>query len=203
MTELVEIVKQAQGGDREAFEELMRLNRRKVFGRLHRLIGAKDDIEDVAQDVFVRLYDSLDKLREPQCFEVWLYRLVEHAAYDYLRRVRRRRDCRISDLSEEQEQTIDAQPGMDAHLTHQRHEAARDLVTRLLDRLAPADRTLLVLKEIEGLSLKELEQIYEVNTNALKVRLFRSRKRALQALAQLQGTDESTAVRELALAFQC
>ena len=202
MTELVDIVKSAQQGDREAFEELMRLNRRKVFGRLHRLIGAKDDIEDVAQDVFVRLYDSLAKLREPQCFEVWLYRLVEHAAYDYLRRVRRRRDCRLSDLSEEQEQTLDAKPGIEAHETSERHEAARDLVNRLLDRLAPADRTLLVLKEVEGLSLKELEKIYEVNTNALKVRLFRSRKRALQALAEVQGTDQKTAARELSLAFQ-
>ena len=148
------------------------------------------------------MYDSLEKLREPQCFDVWLYRLVEHAAYDYLRRLRRRRDCRISDLSEEQEQTLDAQPGVAAHEANERQEAARDLVNRLLDRLTPADRTLLVLKEIEGLSLKELERIYQVNTNALKVRLFRSRKRALKALAEMQGVSETKALEELSLAFQ-
>ena len=60
----------------------------------------------------------------------------------------------------------------------------------------------LVRVELLKLSLKELERIYEVNTNALKVRLFRSRKRALQTLAQMQGTDQQTAVREFALAFQ-
>ncbi len=202
MSETTEIVRRAQQGERAAFEELVRLNRRKVFGRLHRLIGAKDDIEDVAQDVFVRLYDSIEKLREPECFDVWLYRLVEHAAYDYLRRLRRRRDCRISDLSEEQEQSLDAKPGMDQHHVTQRQEAARDLVNRLLDRLGAADRTLLVLKEIEGLTLKELEGIYQINTNALKVRLFRSRKRALKALAEMQGIDERTAAQEFAFAFQ-
>jgi len=151
------------------------------MGTIARLIGRPEDVEDVAQEVFVRLYFSLDQLRAAEVFEPWLYRLTVNAAYDYLRRKKRRHEARMSDLSEEQVTLADAAASGKVRQEEVRRAGVREFVTELLDSVSEEDRILLTLKEVEGLSLKELEQIYQVNENALKVRLFRARQRVIKA----------------------
>jgi len=124
----------------------------------------------------------LEQLRTPEVFEPWLYRLTVNAAYDYLRRKRRRHESRMSDLSEQQVMMADAAAGGKANDEDKRRTKVRELVESLLEKVSEEDRILLLMKEVEGLSLKELEQIYKVNENALKVRLFRARQRVLKAL---------------------
>ncbi len=179
------IIERAQQGDEEAFTEIIRAYRRRILGTVYRMISRSDDVEDVGQEVFSRLYDSLQQLRAPQVFEPWLYRLTINACYDYLRRKRREVDVRMADLSEEQVVAVDAALSGKKALEDTRKEGARELLEILLDRVSPEDRTLLVLKEIQGLSLKELSEVYKVNTNALKVRLFRARKRVLRAYDEM------------------
>lgn len=176
-----ETIRRAQSGDDEAFTEIIRAYRKRILGTVYRTISRGDDVEDVGQEVFVRLYDSLRQLRAPQVFEPWLYRLTINACYDYLRRKRREKDVRMADLSEQQVVAVDAALSGKKALEETEKESARELLEILLNRVSEADRILLTLKEIEGLSLKELSQVYKVNTNALKVRLFRARKRALKA----------------------
>ncbi len=152
------------------------------------MIARTEDVEDVAQEVFVRLYFSLDQLRTPKVFEPWLYRLTVNAAYDYLRKQRRRHEFRMSDLSEQQVMLADAAAGGKADQEEQQKKRIREAVDSMLGAVSEADRILLMLKEVEGLSLKELEKIYKVNENALKVRLFRARQRVLKAFdANVQG----------------
>src|SRR6202142_1144084 len=112
-----ELVKRAQGGDAVAFKELVLAYRKRILGTIARLIGHPDDVEDVGQEVFLRLYFSLDQLRSPEVFEPWLYRLTVNAAYDYLRRHRRRPEARMADLSEQQVIMADAAAG--AKLDHE------------------------------------------------------------------------------------
>ena len=180
-----EIIARAQKGDDEAFTEIIRAYRKRILGTVYRMIGRGDDVEDVGQEVFSRLYDSLQQLRTPQVFEPWLYRLTINACYDYLRRKRREVDVRMADLSEEQVVAVDAALSGKKALEDSRKESARELLDILLNRVSPEDRVLLVLKEIQGLSLKELSNVYKVNTNALKVRLFRARKRVLRAYDEM------------------
>jgi RNA polymerase sigma-70 factor (ECF subfamily) len=110
-----------------------------------------------------------------------LYRLTVNAAYDYMRRQRRRKESRMSDLSEQQVMMADASAGGKEGREEVRRTGIREFVQSLLGEVSEEDRALLILKEVEGLSLKELEQIYKVNENALKVRLFRARQRVLKA----------------------
>ena len=138
-------------------------------------------MEDVAQEVFVRLYYSLDQLRTAEVFEPWLYRLTVNASYDYLRRIRRRGESRMADLSEQQVMMADSLAGGKKQAEEQQKSKVRELVEALFQHVSEEDRLLLTLKEVEGLSLKELEQIYNVKENALKVRLFRARQRVLKA----------------------
>jgi len=182
-----ELVKRAREGDHAAFTQLVQAYRKRILGTIARLIGRPEDVEDVGQEVFLRLHFSLDQLRSEEVFEPWLYRLTVNAAYDYLRRQKRRGETRMADLSEQQVMLADAAAGSRAQQEEQRRRQLREAVQALLANVSEQDRILLVLKEIEGLSLKELEKIYRVNENALKVRLFRARQRVLKALAA-QGT---------------
>ena len=177
------LIERARGGDEGAFNEVVLAYRRRVLGTIYRLIGRRDDVEDVGQQVFLRLYLSLDQLRTPDVFEPWLHRLTVNAAYDYLRKQRRRGESRMSDLPEQVVQLADAAAGTGKQQDESQKARTREFVQGLLASVSEADRSLLILKEVEGMSLKELEQVYHVNENALKVRLFRARQRVLKVLS--------------------
>jgi RNA polymerase sigma-70 factor (ECF subfamily) len=185
-----DIVERAQAGDAQAFNQIVHAYRRRIFGTVSRLIGRPEDVEDVAQEVFIRLYYSLDQLRSPEVFEPWLYRLTVNAALDYLRKRRKRKlESRVADLSEQQVMMADAAAGSKAEVDEKEKARIREMVDSLLAGVSEEDRLLLTLKEVEGLSLKELEKIYRVNENALKVRLFRARQRVLRAYAARRGGE--------------
>jgi RNA polymerase sigma-70 factor (ECF subfamily) len=180
------LIERARNGDDTAFNQILQAYRKRILGTISRLIGRPEDVEDVGQEVFVRLYYSLDQLRTPEVFEPWLYRLTVNAAYDYLRKQRRRNESRMSDLSEQQVVMADAAAGGKRNKEEKHNTQVREQVDELLSAVSGEDRILLTLKEVEGLSLRELENIYKVNENALKVRLFRARQRVLKAFEAQQ-----------------
>jgi RNA polymerase sigma-70 factor (ECF subfamily) len=186
------LIERARDGDDLAFNEIVLASRKRVLGTIARLIGRREDVEDVGQQVFLRLYLSLDQLRAPEVFDPWLYRLTVNAAYDYLRRQRRRSELRMADLPEQVVTLADAAAGGAREKDEADKSKIRELVQGLLATVSEADRTLLILKEVEGLSLKELEKVYHVKENALKVRLFRARQRVLKAFsARREGAEQA------------
>jgi RNA polymerase sigma-70 factor, ECF subfamily len=176
-----DLIEKARGGDSAAFNQVVLAYRRRILGTISRLIGRPEDVEDVAQEVFVRLYYSLDQLRTAEVFEPWLYRLTVNASYDYLRRAKRRNESRMADLSEQQVLMADSVAGGRQEDDERQKGRAREFMEALFRHVSEEDRLRLTLKEVEGLSLKELEQVYSINENALKVRLFRARQRVLKA----------------------
>jgi RNA polymerase sigma-70 factor (ECF subfamily) len=185
-----EVIHRAQQGDESAFNEIVRVYSSRILGAVYGQAGDAGEVEDVAQEVFVRVWKSIGQLREAQLFEPWLYRLAANTACDFLRRKRRRKDMRLGDMSEEQALAVEAKASTTTFEGDETRREAVRLTRQLLARLSAADRELLTLKEVQGLSLRELEGIYGVNTNAMKVRLFRARKRALVELEQIQAKPE-------------
>lgn len=184
------LIKRAQSGDAGAFNEIIRAYRKRILGTIFRLISRAEDVEDVGQEVFVRLYFSLDQLRAPEVFEPWLYRLTVNAAYDYLRKRRRSGDVLMADLSEEQLSMADAAAGSKESAKQENQKQLRETLDVLMGQVSEDDRLLLGLKELQGLSLKELREVYGVSENVLKVRLFRARKRVLKAYDRLKKRHE-------------
>ncbi len=183
------LIQRAQAGDDAAFNQIVAAYRKRILGTIGRLIGRPEDVEDVAQEAFLRLYFSLDQLRTPDVFEPWLYRLTVNASYDYLRRQRRRRESRMADLSEQQVLMADAAASGSQNIEDNRRAQARELAVSLLAAVSEQDRILLTLKEVEGLSLKELSVIYRVSEGVIKVRLFRARQRVLKAYEARQPPE--------------
>ena len=184
------LIKRAQSGDAAAFNEIIGAYRKRILGTIFRLISRAEDVEDVGQDVFVRLYFSLDQLRSPEVFEPWLYRLTVNAAYDYLRKQRRSGDVRMADLTEEQLSVADAAAGSKESAKHENQKQLRETLDVLMTQVSEDARLLLGLKELQGLSLKELREVYGVSENVLKGRLFRARKRVLKAYDRLKKRHE-------------
>src|ERR1700743_381861 len=121
-----ELIQKAQQGDASAFNQIVSAYRRRILGTISRLIGRPEDVEDVSQEVFIRLYFSLGQLRTPEVFEPWLYRLTVNASYDYLRKSRRRVESRMSDLSEQTVMMADAAAGSKAQSEEGEKPRVRD-----------------------------------------------------------------------------
>src|SRR6201996_727126 len=144
-----ELIDRARSGDDGAFSQVVQAYRKRILGTIARLIGRPEDVEDVGQEVFLRLYYSLEQLRTAEVFEPWLYRLTVNAAYDYLRRQKRRQESRMSDLSEQQVMLADAAGGGKRSAEEQQKNKVKEQVDALLDKVSDEDRILLTLKEVE------------------------------------------------------
>src|SRR5271168_4665741 len=127
-----ELILKAQKGDSSAFNGIISAYRRRILGTISRLIGRPEDVEDVAQEVFMRLYFSLEQLRTPEVFEPWLYRLTVNACYDYLRKSKRRLESRMADLSDQQVIMADAAAGTRIQDEEADKRRVRDTVSTLL-----------------------------------------------------------------------
>src|ERR1043165_6752525 len=134
-----ELIRRAQKNDSAAFNEIVLAYRKRILGTISRLIARPEDVEDVGQEVFLRLYYSLDQLRAAEVFEPWLYRLTGDAAYDYLRRQKRRHEHRMSDLSEQQVMMADASAGGKKQAEEVRRTKVREMVHSLLGKVSVED----------------------------------------------------------------
>ena len=178
--EITDLVRKAQQGDEEAFGVIVQTYRKRILGTIYRLTGRLDEVDDIAQEVYLRLFASLPQLRSPDVFNTWLYRLTTNAVYDYLRRRRRNATVPMADLTDEQMDSADAAESRRRYALHTRRSEARETLERLLAEAPAEDRELLVRQALDGLSLRDLRRIYHTNENALKVRLFRARRRVLE-----------------------
>src|SRR5437762_10358735 len=175
-----ELVRRAQREDKEAFEELVRRHQHRVFAVAGGIVRRREDVEDVAQQVFVKAYFSLKRFDQRAAFSTWLYKITVNECWDMLRKRKVRPLVYEADLSEEQARQVisSAEKSKDQPDISDRLEA-RQRLERLLDGLDERDRLMLILKEVEGFSIEEIAEVLDLNANTVKVRLFRARRRVV------------------------
>jgi RNA polymerase sigma-70 factor (ECF subfamily) len=180
-----ELVRRAQAEDQEAYEELVRRHQHRVFAVAGGILRKRADVEDVAQQVFVKAYFSLKRFDQRAAFSTWLYKITVNECWDLLRKKKVRPLVYESDLSEEQARQIltSEAKGSTGPDISERLEA-RQRVERLLEGLDERDRLMLVLKEVEGFSIQEIAEVLDLNANTVKVRLFRARRRIVSLAAK-------------------
>ena len=180
------LVRRAQAGDEPAFRELVEKYQSKVFSIIHGIVRQRNDVEDIAQQVFAKVFFSIRNFDFRSSLITWIYKITVNECFDYLRKKKVRKLVYESDLSEDEvrrventEPSVDRAPAADSSL------AKRDYVLKLMSRVSEEERALLMLKEVEGYSVEELAEMMSMNENTIKVKLFRARQKLVKAAQRL------------------
>src|ERR1700740_1714303 len=174
------LVRLAQSGEEAAFEELIRRHQQRVFGLVSGILRRREDVEDVVQQVFLKVFVSLKRFDQRAAFSTWLYKISVNECWDYLRKKKVRPLLYEADLSEEQVSRLDGIVSADRPVSGASQAAeVKETLEWMLEKLPEQDQQLLVLKEMEGFSVQELAEILDLNVNTVKVRLFRARSRLM------------------------
>ena len=180
------LVRRAQAGDEAAFREIVERYQSKVFSIIHGIIRQRNDIEDIAQQVFSKVYFSIRNFDFRSSLITWIYKITVNECFDYLRKKKVRKLVYESDLSEDEVRRVEnTEPGVDRQVPVDQNLARRDYVIKLLSRVSEEERTLLMLKEVEGRSVEELAEMTGMNENTIKVKLFRARQKLVKAAQRL------------------
>jgi RNA polymerase sigma-70 factor (ECF subfamily) len=175
-----DLIDKARGGDGEAFAGLVDKYRDRVFRLVYGLIRDADETEDVVQEVFVKAFFRLSSFHGNSAFYTWLYRVAVNAATDYRKKWRRRKGLSLEDSPAGPEGIKDEGPRPD-RLAHGRELG--DRIDRALEQLSEKYRTMLLLREYEGLSYEEIGRVLGLRKGTVESRLFRARER-LKALLE-------------------
>jgi len=180
------LVRRVQAGDELAFREVVERYQAKIFSIIYGILRNRNDAEDIAQQVFSKVYFSIRNFDFRSSLLTWIYKITVNECYDYLRKKRVRRLVYESDFTQEESQRMEAsEPAVDPSLPADERLAQRDLALKLLAKVSEEDRSLILLKEVEGHSVEELAQMTGMNENTIKVKLFRTRQKLLKAAQRL------------------
>ena len=172
------LVRRVQGGELDAFEELVRAHEKTVYNLALRMTGNPQDAEDMAQEAFLKAYRSLPEFRGESKFSVWLYRIVSNVCLDHLRKQSRRPSSSLTmedDDGEEQQFDVPDESASPEKLLEQK--LTREAVQRGLNQLPDEQRQILLLRELRGLSYEEVGEALGLEAGTVKSRIFRARKR--------------------------
>ena len=183
------------GGDRGAFDLLVRRHQREVYRLCYRFVGNHEDASELAQDAFVRAYRALPKFERTARFSTWLHRIAINASLMKLRTKKREID---QDVEQEMELLQPRFVGLGAHASSQRafselpeegivREETCSFVRECIHRLPEPYRTALLLRDIEGFDNEEVARRLDISVNAAKIRVHRARQALRTLLAPRLG----------------
>ncbi len=180
--EELEIVRQVQDGDSSAFESLVLSHQTKVYNLSLRMVGNEDDALDMAQESFIRAYNSIGSFRGDCRFSVWLYRLTTNICLDFLRSESRKAHISLTYAEDDCERELEIPDERFSPQSEAERAELRAAVRRGMKHL-PADyRAILLLREIDGLSYDEIGKALELEAGTVKSRIFRARKKLCEIL---------------------
>jgi len=172
------VISRILAGDVNAFEELVLAYEKNVYNLALRMTGNQEDAADMAQEAFIKAFNSLENFRGDSKFSVWLYRIVSNVCLDFLRKRNRRPTVSLSvedDGGDDVQLDLpDESQSPDVIL---QQKMTREAVRRGLELLPEEHRQILLLREIQGLSYDEIAQVLGLEAGTVKSRIFRARKK--------------------------
>ena len=179
------LVRRAQAGDQAAFREIVEHYQSKVFSIIHGIVRQRNDVEDIAQQVFTKVYFSIGNFDFRSSLITWIYKITVNECFDYLRKKKVRKLVYESDLSEDEARRVENSEPSVRQVPADVKLARRDYIFKLLSKVSEEERNLLMLKEVEGHSVEELAEMTGMNENTIKVKLFRARQKLVKAAQRL------------------
>lgn len=173
------LIKQVGEGDEHAFERLVHKYEQAVFNTIYRYIGYRDDVEDLAQEIFIKVWRNASKFKGKSKFSTWLYRITANHCFNY-RRKHKRGNVSLDELAERGKtpEALKVEPDWEQK---RRVESVRKAVNALPER----QRMALVLAQYEGRSYKEIADIMKVSVSSVESLIFRARSHLREKLAKV------------------
>ncbi len=187
-SELADLVALAQGGDRAAFDEVVRATYVDTYTLAYRLTGDEEDARDVVQDAYLRAFRGIRRFRGDAQFSTWMYRITANCAATHLGRRTRHRHDELTDDAPFAEERPEADPQMSADAGMLRRQV-RDAIADLPPRL----RSVVVLRDVYDLAHADIATELGISESAAKVRLYRARHKLRERLFPFpeEARDES------------
>lgn len=162
--ELTELIHGCKNGSLGSFEILVGQFRSRVSGIIYKIVGASSDVDDIAQEVFLKIYKNIGGFREESKFSTWVYRITVNTVWDFLRRAKTKKTIPLENA--------------DPVFVRDRHDKQElfDLLNKNIQELPVNYRTIIVLKDIEDLSYAEIAEVLKCRIGTVESRLFRARQ---------------------------
>lgn len=182
-----ELTVRSCAGDEEAFAEIVRRYTPRVFMFVGKFFNQRSIIEEVAQEVFLRVFTQLDSYAHKGSFEGWLTRITINTCINQLRSRRRENELTVSALDEEDEVSWIERKINNASSDNSNEDrlVAIDLLNRVLGKIPAEDRAVLILIDAEGYSIKEVAEIMGWGESKVKIKAFRARRKVREAIEKL------------------
>jgi RNA polymerase sigma-70 factor (ECF subfamily) len=177
-----QLVEAFRRGEEKAFDEIVRRYQRQVANIIYLTLGSRAEVDDLSQDVFVRIYRSLDRFEFDSSLYSWIYRITVNLCIDEIRKKKIRKFIPLDFLAdkklEQEKRASAAMTGSDQLLQKEKSETIR----KALEKLSPVHRTVILLREYQDLSYGEIAKTLRISPQAVKSRIFRAREELRELL---------------------
>lgn len=181
-----ELVKRCLSGENSAWEDLIRTHTRKLFNLCYRFTGRAHEAEDLTQEVFIKIFQTLRTYDAGQgTFSTWLNRIARNHLVDHYRRTKR--DRATSSLDDEASHVADISSPERAPVDHVESRERREQLQMALDRLSPDLREAVILRDLQDLDYLEIAQVLGVPEGTVKSRINRGRVELARLLKRMEG----------------
>ena len=187
--DVADLVTTARDGDRQAFDELVRVTYAETYTLALRLMGNEEDARDVVQEAYLRAFRGLKRFRGDAQFSTWMYRITANCAATHLGRRNKHRHEELRDS----DPIVDERPAVDPQLQNEA-TALRHRLTAALETLPPKLRQVVVLRDIYDLPHEAIAAELGISETAAKVRLHRARKKLREDLFPRRAEEAADAV---------
>lgn len=187
------LVELTLAGESVAFEHLVERYKRRVFAIARHFFRQPETVEDIAQETFTKAYFALHNYQRGASLEYWIARITVNNCYDELRRRKSRGELTVSDLNDNEVDWIDsklASISLKRHTQISERETASEITEKLLGKLSPEDRTILILLHAEEYSVAEIASLIGWSEAKVKIRAFRARHAMRKLLNRLHLTEQ-------------
>jgi len=182
----LQLVKRCLAGEDSAWEDLLRSHNRKVYNLCYRFTGRSSEAEDLTQEVFIKIFQTLRTYDDAQgTFSTWLNRVARNHLVDYYRRTHK---DRVTSSLEEEPSVLQETPSKEEHpLARVESRERHELLQAALDRLSPDMREAVVLRDFQDPDYDEIAQVLGVPQGTVKSRINRGRLELARVIKRMEG----------------